>query len=99
MVRGILSKLFGGGGGDVSEVIINDLDDSPNKLFVWQFIDWGVEEIEEFYEEELEDIVTYGMQAEHVFTNTEVEIDEIRIEDGNLIRIRDDVYSYIQEEE
>lgn len=103
MVGKSLKKLFGGGTTETEEdqfrVIVDDLTDSRDKVFVWQFPGLTQPELEELYEDVLQDVVTRGMLAEHVFTTAEIELDELILDGQNPIQIRDNVYSLLAEEE
>lgn len=98
---GILNRVFGGE--DVEDqfrIIIDELTDSPDKVFVWQFPGMMNEDLELLLENEgLRDILSHDMQSHHVLTTAEVEIDELVLRDGNTIVLRDDIYHAIKEKE
>lgn len=100
MVRKFLKNLSGGSEEvEGFEVILNEITDSPDKLFIWQFKDLHGDELEDIWEDELRDILEYDFQSHHVVLNGEVDIHEMLVEEGNVIRERDKVYRKVKEHE
>lgn len=96
---GIMTNLFGDSEKEERiETIISELEDSPNKVFVWQFSGIDERELGELFDEELEAIGA-DMQAHHIFMTGDVDIEEISIEGIHPIKVRDSVYEYVKEEE
>lgn len=100
MVGRLLRKIFGESPSmeEQAEIILSEITDSRDKVFVWQFLGWDETEMQKFYEEHLEDVLAHGMHSQHVVVSDRVEIDEIVIDDVNPVKIRDGVYEYVKEE-
>lgn len=81
------------------EVIVKELTDSPDKVFVWQIPGLTEDELDLLWEKELADVLSHGMDSQHVVVNEEIEVDELVLRDGNTIAVRDDIYRAIEEEE
>lgn len=81
------------------ELIVSEIEDHPDKLFVWQFPgDMTDEEMRKKWDEYLEDTLSYGMKSEHIAINWKVDIDTLVAEDNNVIRAREEVFKELTEE-
>lgn len=100
-MAGFLRKLLGENKSteEQFEVIISEIDDSPNKLFIWQFPDFTDDELEDVFEDDLRDMLEYDMKSHHVLVSGQVDVDELLVEEGVVIKERDSLYRKIKERE